>query len=123
MGYNYFFGNEAKKEQATTVVDGTKKAVGGLINMFKKDQENMDADGMKDALSKVTDIINDLKGSNIDLGKYADDLKDLAGKKDELEKQIKVFQDQGEPSAEGENITKGLGNMLNDLKDLSEKLN
>jgi len=96
VGYNYFFGNDAKKEQATTVVDGTKKAVGGLVNMFKKDKENLDADGMNDALT---------------------------GKKDQLEEMVKVFKDNGQPKEEGKNITEGLGNVLNDLKDLSEKLN
>lgn len=123
VGYNYFFGNDAKKEQATTVVDGTKKAVGGLVNMFKKDKENLDADGMNDALKKVNDIIEDLRGSNIDLAKYGEDLKDLTGKKDQLEEMVKVFKDNGQPKEEGKNITEGLGNVLNDLKDLSEKLN
>ena len=87
VGYNYFLGDTAEKEQATKIVDGVKNVGSTIKDMVVNEKEKI-KDGKYDkVLDFVTDKIDGLKAGNNDAGTRKK-IEDLEADKKKVEEEL-----------------------------------
>ncbi len=87
VGYNYFLGDAAEKEQATKIVDGVKNVGSSIKDMVVNEKEKI-KDGKYDkVLDFVTDKIDGLKAGNNDAGTQRK-IEDLEAEKKKVEEEL-----------------------------------
>jgi len=87
VGYNYFLGDAAEKEQATKIVDGVKNVGSSIKDMVVNEKEKI-KDGKYDkVLDFVTDKIDGLKAGDNDPGTQRK-IEDLEVEKKKVEEEL-----------------------------------
>lgn len=120
VGYNYFLGDAAEKEQATKIVDGVKNVGSSIKDMVVNEKEKI-KDGKYDkVLDFVTDKIDGLKAGDNDAGTQRK-IEDLEVEKKKVEEELANKDATKEEKDLAEKALEKLMDKLGDLLINSEK--
>lgn len=116
IGYNYFLGSPAEKQQSQEIVSTLEELGKSISDLIKQEKEKYDQGKYDDAVGKIGKLIQSIKekASDIDLKEKLDRITE---KKDMLKQKIEDINDSGTSPDELEK-----NQLDNELKDLLEDL-
>lgn len=120
VGYNYFLGNEAEKENSREIIQKVEELGVSIGKLIKSEKQKYDEGKYEDALANVNSLISSLKEKISDLD-LTEKLKTLEEKKDLLKEKIKDIDSDQISSDQKEDLDKGLEELLKDLEQMTEK--
>ena len=103
VGYNYFFGTAAEKQNAQKIVSQVTGLGADVINLLVSEKDKFDEGKYDQALDKIglaISSLKDLAADAVDGGQaWLDKLQDLEQQQDQLEKQLAELKSQSSSAA------------------------
>ena len=115
VGYNYFFGNEAEKEQSREMVGKVRDLGSDAWNLLRSERSKMKEGKYDDALDKLDNLYGDLRerAERIKDSGALDRLRELDDKRQEIEDAL---------SRDGDKLSRADERKLEDLTAETEDL-
>lgn len=89
IGYNYFFGDSAEKENARKIVGQGKEVLGSVRDLVRSEREKYDKGKYDQAIDKVGNVFDKIRSTAHDNRDILDELEQLEGKRKKLKADLK----------------------------------
>jgi DNA mismatch repair ATPase MutS len=123
--YNYFLGTAEEKETSKEIFNEVKDLGKATWNLLKSEKEKFDQGKYDEALSKVEDIFNRLKGQADQLQneEWSDQINSLEERRRDIQQQLKeVTDDQQLSDDQKEAIRRDFDQLMKDTEELMDKM-
>ncbi len=89
IGYNYFFGDSAEKENARKIVGQGKEVLGSVRDLVRSEREKYDKGKYDTAIDKVGNVFDKIRSTAHDNRDILDELEKLEAKRKKLQADLK----------------------------------
>lgn len=119
VGYNYFLGNEAEKQNSKEIVQKIEELGVSIGALIKSEKQKYDNGKYDDALENVQKLIGSIKEKVKDLD-LSEKIDQIEKKKNELTERLKEAKGEELSEEAKTNLDEGLKDILLDLEELVE---
>jgi DNA mismatch repair ATPase MutS len=123
--YNYFLGTAEEKETSMEIFNEVKDLGKATWSLLKSEKEKFDQGKYDEALSKIEDIFNRLKGQadRLQNEEWSDQINSLEERRRDIQQQLKeVTDDQQLSDDQKEAIRRDFDQLMKDTEELMDKM-
>ncbi len=125
LAYNYFFGNASEKASSQKIINEVKDLGAATWDLLKSEKEKFDDGKYNDALEKMGNLFDDLRGMARDLGSdVSDKVEDLDRRRKDISDQLQEAKESGSEisAAEKERLQREWEDLMRETEDLMKEM-
>ncbi len=123
LGYNYFFGSTAEKENSRKIFGEVNVLFGSVKDLVRSEREKYDAGKYDNAVNKVDDILGKLRSEAQGNSGWLRKIDDLDKQRTELQQKINSSKKSAATTTDKTEVKKEFDQMTTQLDSLMDEMN